>query len=172
MHTTIAGVLVAWTIPLEINGRPILTHMEVGMKPWIAYGVVPTLAFFNSGIHLSGISAEALLGPASPGAGLGLFIGKPIGVFGAVILAVITRLGTRPRDFSWLHLFGASLLANVGFMISLFVAALALETPALQQGVTLSVIIGSSLSALAGLTVLMLAPQSLVQTHAEARVEP
>nr|WP_288145579.1 Na+/H+ antiporter NhaA [Hyphomonas sp.] len=161
VHATIAGVLVAWTIPLTINGRPVLTVIEAGMKPWVAYGVVPIFAFFNSGIHLAGITPSSLLGPASLGAGLGLFLGKPLGVFGAAGLAVWSGLGRLPLGVSWLHLLGASFLAGVGFTISLFVAALAFDSPTALQAVTLSVIIGSTLSAVTGLGLLAAARQRL-----------
>ena len=161
VHATIAGVLVAWTIPLTINGRPVLTVIEAGMKPWVAYGVVPIFAFFNSGIHLAGITPSSLLGPASLGAGLGLFLGKPLGVFGAAGLAVWSGLGRLPLSVSWLHLLGASFLAGVGFTISLFVAALAFDSPTALQAVTLSVIIGSTLSAVTGLGLLAAARQRL-----------
>lgn len=160
VHATIAGVLVAWTIPLEVRGRPMLSVVETGMRSWVAYGVVPVFAFFNSGIHLAGTSFASLAGPASIGAGLGLFLGKPLGVFGASALAIVSGLGKRPPTITWLHLLGASMLAGVGFTISLFVAALAFDHPAALQGVTLSIIIASSLSAVSGLGVLSLAARN------------
>jgi NhaA family Na+:H+ antiporter len=172
VHATIAGVLVAWTIPLSVKGRPMLSIVETGMRPWVAYGVVPVFAFFNSGIHLAGMSSATLIGPASLGAGFGLFIGKPLGVFGAAALAVASGLGKLPPAITWLHLLGASLLAGVGFTISLFVAALAFDHPAALQGVTLSVIIASTLSAFTGLGVLTLAAQRPQPAESEERLRP
>ena len=169
VHATIAGVLVAWTIPISINEKPMLATIEAGMKPWIAYGVVPVFAFFNSGIHLAGLSPASLLGPASLGAGLGLFLGKPVGVFGAAGLAASIGLGKLPPGVTWLHLLGVSLLAGIGFTISLFVAALAFETPAALQGVTLSVIIGSTLAAFSGLGVLAIAARRAPPCSAKKR---
>lgn len=131
----------------------------------VTYGVVPIFAFFNSGIHLAGITPSSLLGPASLGAGLGLFLGKPLGVFGAAGLAVCSGLGRLPLGVSWLHLLGASFLAGVGFTISLFVAALAFDSPTALQAITLSVIIGSTLSAMTGLGLLAAARQRLRPTR-------
>lgn len=172
VHATIAGVLVAWTIPLAIKGRPMLAVVEAGMRPWVAYGVVPLFAFFNSGIHLAGVSPASIIGPASLGAGLGLLLGKPLGVFGAAALAVGSGLGKLPIGITWLHLLGASLLAGVGFTISLFVAALAFDHPDALQAVTLGVIIASTLSAFAGLGVLAFAAQTHQSAKCEDRLNP
>ncbi len=172
VHATIAGVLVAWTIPLAIKGRPMLAVVEAGMRPWVAYGVVPLFAFFNSGIHLAGVSPASIIGPASLGAGLGLLLGKPLGVFGAAALAVGSGLGKLPSGITWLHLLGTSLLAGVGFTISLFVAALAFDHPDALQAVTLGVIIASTLSAFAGLGVLAFAAQTHQSAKSEDRLNP
>lgn len=154
VHATLAGVLAAWTLPMRVGGRKFLHQIEHDMTPWVALLIVPIFAFFNAGIALGGVTAETLLGPVSLGVVLGLFVGKPVGVVAGTWLAVTTRLAELPAGVTWRQIYGVAMLAGVGFTMSLFVASLAFEAPGAVLNTNLSVLIGSGLSAVAGLIVL------------------
>src|SRR3546814_8934272 len=88
IHATIAGVVAALTIPMRgKDDDTMLEHMEHGLAPWSAYLIVPIFGFANAGVNISGIGVEGVLAPLPLAIAMGLFIGKPIGIFGAVFLA-------------------------------------------------------------------------------------
>jgi NhaA family Na+:H+ antiporter len=84
------------------------------------------------------------------GAGAGLVVGKVVGVTGAVWLAVRTRVGRLPSDVTWPHVIGGGFVAGIGFTVSLFIGAIAFTDEALREVATVSVLIGSVISALLG----------------------
>jgi Na+:H+ antiporter, NhaA family len=86
--------------------------------------------------------------------GLGLFLGKQAGVFGAVWLAVTTGLASRPGGASWRQIYGVALLAGIGFTMSLFIGTLAFPGSSEIDAVKIGVLAGSVLSALAGWSIL------------------
>ena len=155
VHATIAGFLLALTIPMKIDGKEVLKPLEHSLTPWISLGVIPAFAFFNAGIRLSDLSVEMLLGPISIGVILGLFVGKQIGVLLGVFLAVKFRFSHLPSDVSWPQIYGASILTGVGFTMGLFVVGLAFEQPGIILSTNFSIVIGSILSALLGMAVLI-----------------
>lgn len=159
VHATLAGVALALCIPMRVNGKEILKTIEHNLSPWVAFGVVPVFAFFNAGIELGGNALESLLEPISLGVILGLFLGKQLGVFASARVAVWMGLASLPPGVSWWQLYGVSLLAGVGFTMSLFIAALAFNEPGAILATNLSIIVGSLLSGAAGMMVLHLACQ-------------
>ena len=163
VHATLAGVILAMTIPIAKSpSRPDepspLHRLEHGLAPWVAYLVVPVFGFANAGVALGQAGLGALTAPATLGAALGLFLGKPVGV-GLFCLAAI-KLGwaQRPSGASWSHLFGVSALCGIGFTMSLFINNLAFKAPILQDETKIGVLAGSVLSALLGWLVFSLAP--------------
>ncbi|WP_375285442.1 Na+/H+ antiporter NhaA [Sphingomonas sp.] len=166
VHATVAGVLTAMFIPIvPTPGAPDAAHsplhrLEHALHPPIAYGVVPLFAFANAGISFAGIGAEALTAPLVLGIAAGLFVGKQIGIFGAIWGAVRLGIAARPGGVSWLQLYGMALVAGIGFTMSLFIGGLAFPgQEALIEEVKLGVLLGSLASALAGVAVLLLAPR-------------
>lgn len=155
VHATIAGFLLALTIPMKIDGKEVLKPLEHSLTPWISLGVIPVFAFFNAGIRFNDLSVEMLLGPISIGVILGLFVGKQIGVLLGVFLAVKFRFSRLPSDVSWPQIYGASILTGVGFTMGLFVVGLAFEQPGIILSTNFSIVIGSILSALLGMAVLI-----------------
>jgi NhaA family Na+:H+ antiporter len=160
VHATIAGVILALTIPLRRSKAapddvtsPLL-RLERGMSPWVAFLIVPVFGFANAGVSFAGMSAGVLFEPVTLGVALGLFIGKQVGVFGAAAVAIKLRLATLPAGASWLQFYGVALLCGIGFTMSLFIGLLAFPNPALQDEVKVGVLIGSLASALCGLAVL------------------
>lgn len=166
VHATLAGFAVACTIPLRTVGgtdSP-LRHLEHSLHPWVAYLILPLFAFANAGVSFAGISTDALLGPVSVGIATGLFLGKQLGVFGVVWLAIKLKLASLPTGSNWLSIYGVALLTGIGFTMSLFIGSLAFERGAFDQlaATRVGVLAGSILSATAGYMVLRraLAPQT------------
>lgn len=159
IHATLAGCVLGFCIPLEgkteQDASP-LRHLEHSLHPWIAFGVLPLFIFANASIPLNWTALQQINNPVSLGAGLGLFLGKQIGVFGLGFLAIKLKLAQLPRGANWLQFYGIATLTGIGFTMSLFIAALAFPNgPYLiyaQQGVLL----GSGLSALFGISALLI----------------
>lgn len=165
IHATIAGVLLALTIPLRPSaGRPDdptspLHRLEHALHPWSAYLVLPVFGFANAGVSFAGLTGGMLLEPVTLGVALGLFAGKQIGVFGAVLAAVKLGLADRPTHAGWWQIYGLALLCGVGFTMSLFIGLLAFAaTPELEAATKLGVLAGSLACMLAGALVLRFAP--------------
>jgi len=158
VHATLAGVVVAFAIPLygkkkNISYSP-LREMERRLRPWVALGIVPLFAFFNAGIVLPGLSVDALLTPLTLGIVLGLFLGKQLGIFGMTWLAVRLGISHLPEGVIWKHVYGVALLAGIGFTMSLFITSLAFADADLLAAARFAIIVGSLISAAAGLFVL------------------
>ena len=154
VHATLAGFAVACTIPLRTQGGAAspLRQLEHSLHPWVAYLILPLFAFANAGVSFAGISSDVLLGPVSIGIAAGLFLGKQLGVFGVVWLAVKLRLASLPKGSNWQSIYGVALLTGIGFTMSLFVGSLAFERGAFDQlaATRVGVLAGSILSATAG----------------------
>jgi NhaA family Na+:H+ antiporter len=100
------------------------------------------------------MSASDLVAPVPLGIALGLFIGKQIGIFGTVWLAVRARIAALPQEATWSHLYGVALLGGIGFTMSLFIGTLAFPDPESAAEVRIGVLGGSLLSAVMGYLVL------------------
>jgi Na+:H+ antiporter, NhaA family len=163
IHATIAGVLLALTIPIRVSpGRPEdaqspLHRLEHALAPWITYAVVPIFGFANAGVDLAGLTPEALLQPVTLGIAAGLFLGKQAGVFASLRLAVALGLATRPAGAGWGQVYGVAVLCGIGFTMSLFIGGLAFADPQHETAVKLGVLAGSALSGLVGAAILLLA---------------
>ncbi|MBX9823420.1 MAG: Na+/H+ antiporter NhaA [Xanthobacteraceae bacterium] len=161
VHATVAGVLFALTVPLKPSpGHPDDAHsplhnLENAIQPWVAFLVMPVFGFANAGVPLGGIGFAYLLQPVTLGCMLGLFVGKQIGVFGSVWLAVKLGVARRPGGLTGMQLYGLSLLCGIGFTMSLFIGLLAFgETGSFKDQTRIGVILGSLLSAIGGWAVL------------------
>ena len=167
IHATIAGVLLALTIPLRLSvGKPDdptspLHILEHAIHPWSAYLVLPVFGFANAGVSFAGMTTKMLLDPVTLGVALGLFVGKQVGVFGAVVAAVKLGLAQRPAHAGWWQLYGLSLLCGVGFTMSLFIGLLAFaDSPELEAETKIGVLLGSLSCMVLGAFVLLLASKS------------
>ncbi len=167
IHATIAGVVLALTIPLRTSpARPDdpaspLHRLEHALHPWSSYLVLPVFGFANAGVALGDVSLPMLLEPVTLGVALGLFFGKQIGVFAMIVAAVKLGLAPRPAHAGWWQLYGLSLLCGVGFTMSLFIGLLAFAgTPSLEAETKIGVLLGSLSCMVAGALVLLLAPRS------------
>ncbi|MDQ2089220.1 Na+/H+ antiporter NhaA [Marimonas arenosa] len=156
VHATLAGVALGFAIPFERDGRgrSLALDTEHELHPWVSFLILPVFAFANAGVPLAGLSLETLMHPLSLGVAAGLFVGKQLGVFGVVWLAVRSGLATRPEELSWRKLYGAACLAGIGFTMSLFIGSLAFTDVESQNAVRIGVLSGSILSGLLGAIVL------------------
>ncbi len=169
VHATLAGIVLAFTIPIKTTDKDLspLKQLEHMLHPWVAYMIMPVFAFANAGVSLSGLSLAALSSSLPLGIMAGLFIGKQVGVFVFIALAVLFGICKLPSDINWRHIYGLSLLCGIGFTMSLFIGTLAFDDPAMQAQVRISVLIASSTAAIAGYLVLRLGTKSKAQLEAE-----
>jgi NhaA family Na+:H+ antiporter len=160
VHATIAGVLLGLCIPLNVknkHGHSLLESLEHTLKPWVNFGIMPLFAFFNAGVALSGVTVDTWLNTVTLGIMLGLFFGKQIGIFGFAYATIKLGFANKPSGATWQQLYGVSMIAGIGFTMSLFIGMLAFPTDDLQTYVKLGVLSGSFLSAVTGYIVLNLA---------------
>ncbi|WP_415324113.1 Na+/H+ antiporter NhaA [Candidatus Pelagibacter sp. Uisw_127] len=158
IHATIAGVLLASTIPHRIKDKDfsLLIKLEHAISPYVAFMIMPIFAFANAGVSLAGLSMLSLLQPVPLGILLGLFVGKQVGVMIFSFIAVKIGAAQMPDNSSWLSLYGVSVLTGIGFTMSLFVGNLAFaENIQYIDGVKIGVLAGSLLSTLFGYFILL-----------------
>jgi NhaA family Na+:H+ antiporter len=174
VHATLAGVALAFTIPIiRSPGAPDapsspLHRLEHALHGWVAYLVVPVFGFANAGVALGGLTLASLLAPLPFGIAAGLFVGKQIGVFCTTWLAIKLKWADCPEDASLTQVYGVALLCGVGFTMSLFIGLLAFpDSEALQDQVKLGVLVGSLLSAVVGFVVLLLADRERPAARAQ-----
>ena len=153
IHATIAGVLLAATIPHRIKKKDfsLLIKLEHAISPYVAFIIMPIFAFANAGVSLEGITFSSLLLPVPLGIMMGLFIGKQIGVMFFSYAAVRFGVAQMPDNSNWMSLYGVSILTGIGFTMSLFVGNLAfVENTQYIDGVKIGVLVGSFLSTVFG----------------------
>ena len=159
VHATLAGVIVAMAIPLlkpEGGVEPGYETLEHTLHPWVNFAILPLFAFANAGISFAGMSLSSLATPLPLGIALGLVIGKPIGVAGAVWLAVRSGVAKLPTGATWPQLIGVAFVCGIGFTMSLFIGMLAFSDVAKGGEVRLGVLVGSILAALIGMSILII----------------
>ncbi len=130
-----------------------LHRLEHSLHPWVAFVVMPVFALFNAGVSLTG--GGGLANPVALGVLLGLLVGKPVGVLGASWLAVRMGWSSLPQGASWGAMAGVSLLAGIGFTMSLFIGTLAFAGSTLLDAAKLGVLAASVVAAVAGLAILV-----------------
>ena len=200
VHATVAGVLLAFTIPvssrintkkfknetesllkdfdnagehgdnvltnsdrlsiidqIENNCEKILTPLqrfEHGLHPWVSFFIMPVFALANAGVTIGSGLTSAITHPVSIGIVLGLFLGKQIGIFAFSYIAVKLKLASEPEGVSWKKIYAASVLAGIGFTMSLFIANLAFNSPELLNISKVGILAGSLLSGIIGFIIL------------------
>ncbi len=161
VHATLAGIILAFTIPLNaINEKrkrvsPVRS-LQHYIHFWVAFYILPIFAFVNAGIDLRSLSFEEVVNPVSLGIIFGLFIGKQLGVFLFVYLAVKFNFAKLPRYTTWGQVYGISVLTGIGFTMSLFIDSLAFQDSAMFSYTDkLAILIGSILSGLLGYLILL-----------------
>ncbi len=193
IHPTIAGVLLAMTIPvrkkintehfvaettlaiheLKKNDDPKsenelihtiaslseevqspLHRFEHALHPYVAFLIMPIFAMANAGVRIEGNILNALFSPVGLGVSLGLILGKQIGIFSFVWIAVKTKLAALPKNVSWGMIYGTTWLCAIGFTMALFIASLAFTSNEQLIISKIAILFASTLSAVVGLIVL------------------
>lgn len=159
VHATLAGVVVAFAIPMRDNKRKYrlpLKQLERKLHPYVAFGVLPMFAFANAGVSFSGLDFQEFFTPVMVGIMAGLFIGKQIGIFSCSYLAIKMGWAEMPRNSNWLGIYGVALICGVGFTMSLFIGTLAYDQAGYDYSIWVrsGVIMGSALSGLMGYLIL------------------
>ncbi len=161
VHATIAGVLLAITIPHRKKEKDfsLLMKVEHAISPYVAFGIMPLFAFANAGVSLDGLSFNSLLDKVPLGIVLGLFLGKQFGVFIFSYISIKLKVAQMPNNTSWYNFYGVGVLTGIGFTMSLFVGNLAfVENIQYMDGVKIGVLAGSLLSTLFGYFLILLTP--------------
>ncbi len=159
VHATLAGVLIAFTIPLkaiDYKGRSPLKALEHHLHSKVHFFILPLFAFANAGIELNIEQLKTLSDPIPLGILTGLFLGKQLGVFSFSWLAVKTGLAKLPSGANWQHMYGLSILCGIGFTMSLFIGSLAFAdaSPEYMISDRIGILVGSFISAVVGYLVL------------------
>ncbi len=161
IHATIAGVLLAMTIPHRKKDKDfsLLIKVEHAISPYVAFGIMPIFAFANAGVSLEGLSFSSLLDKVPLGIVLGLFFGKQLGVFVFSYVSIKLKIAQMPSNTSWYNFYGVGVLTGIGFTMSLFVGNLAFaDNLQYMDGVKIGVLTGSLLSTLFGYFLILLTP--------------
>ncbi|MDA8232119.1 MAG: Na+/H+ antiporter NhaA [Magnetospirillum sp.] len=160
VHATLAGVVLAFAIPLRGPDSSLL-RVEAALHPWVTFGILPLFALANAGVSLRGLSPASLAEPVPLGILLGLFLGKQAGVAIASLAAFRLGLGEFPAGASRRQFHATAVLTGIGFTMSLFIGTLAFQEPGYEAALRIGVLAGSLLSAATGY---------LLLTHATGRV--
>ncbi|MEU4536915.1 Na+/H+ antiporter NhaA [Streptosporangium sp. NPDC023825] len=167
VHATVAGVLLAFAVPVvrsERAGGPdagpgLAEHFEHRLRPLSAGVAVPVFAFFSAGVALGGTSglATALTDPIAVGVVIGLVAGKPVGIMAATWLVSRFTRADLDENLAWVDVGGLSVLAGIGFTVSLLIGELAFGAGSERDAhVKVAVLTGSLIAALAAALVLRL----------------
>ncbi|MEW5684889.1 MAG: Na+/H+ antiporter NhaA [Pseudomonadota bacterium] len=161
VHATLAGVALAMMIPLtRTPSRPDtrdtspLHRLEHGLHKPVAFLVIPIFGFANAGLALGDLTLRHFVDSIPLGIGLGLFLGKQLGVFLTSMLVIRMGWSDMPRGASVGQLYGVAVICGIGFTMSLFVGNLAFSSPDLLAETKAGVFTGSLASALLGLALL------------------
>ncbi|WP_062262044.1 Na+/H+ antiporter NhaA [Endozoicomonas arenosclerae] len=158
VHATLAGVILALTIPLDLRdsrGRSPLKKLQHQLHGKVNYFILPVFAFANAGLELSAKQIATLADPIPLGIMLGLFIGKQLGVFSFCWIAIKTGMAKMPVNTNWTQLYGLAMLCGIGFTMSLFIGSLAFEdVPQYLTTDRIGILAGSFISAVTGYLIL------------------
>lgn len=169
VHATLAGIVIAFAIPLRDKKQSSpaaspLRRLEHGLHPWVAFLILPVFAFCNAGVSFSGMHFSDLLAPIPLGIIAGLFVGKQIGIGLATWLAVKFKAARLPHASTWRGIYGVSMIAGVGFTMSLFIGTLAFGGMPMEYltQVRIGVLCGSFISGIFGYLLLRVSPNKQI----------
>ncbi len=155
VHATITGVLLAFALPFGKGDEhsPSYKVQHFLHKP-VAFGILPIFALANTAIIFSGSIFTLLTEHYSLGIALGLIVGKPVGIFLLVLIAVSLKLCTLPENLSWKNIFGVGCLGGIGFTMSIFITLLAFDDEMIINNAKLVILLSSLVSGVLGFLML------------------
>lgn len=155
IHATIAGVLTALTVPTTPDSRTSpLEHLEHALTKPVSFLIMPVFALANTNIGLNTGMLDSLFTNMGMGIFLGLFLGKPVGIFIMSWVAVKTGIGSLPQGSRWGQVWGLGVLAGIGFTMSIFIAMLSYNDPILQTAAKFVILLTSVVAGAVGFSVL------------------
>lgn len=151
IHATIAGVLVAMTLPTtpDATESP-LEKLEHALVNPVNFIIIPLFALANTNITLHEEMIGGLTSPLGLGIILGLFLGKTVGIFLTSYICVKSKLANLPEEASWKHMIGVGMLGGIGFTMSIFISMLSFKDPLFIEEAKFAVLIGSLIAGLCG----------------------
>lgn len=151
IHATIAGVLVAMTIPTNDSDKESpLERLEHALVKPVNFFIIPLFAFANTNITLAPEMINGLTANLGLGISLGLLLGKPLGILLTAYVCNKLKISSLPEGASWTHIAGIGLLAGIGFTMSIFIAILSFANPVYIAEAKLSILLTSLLAGLFG----------------------
>ncbi len=161
VHATLTGVLLAFAIPFRNAGEDSPNHqqspsyrLQHSLHYPVAFLIMPLFALANTGMVFNSNWADSLISVNSLGIGVGLVLGKPIGITLFSFLAVKFGLSQLPSDITWQHIIGVGFLGGIGFTMSTFITLLAFEQADLVQWSKIAILCSSLIAALIGTVIL------------------
>lgn len=158
VHATIAGVLLAMTIPLRTGDAPSPSRqLEGDLHGPVQFAILPLFALANAGVSFQGMSWSDLGHPVTMGIAAGLFLGKQIGIMACAGLLVASGVARLPQGVNWLSFHAVSIICGIGFTMSLFIGSLAFvgdTSTTLGVDERVGILLGSVVSAVVGLALL------------------
>ncbi len=151
VHPTISGVLLAFVIPLG-KGNTLASSYKLQhylSKP-VAFVILPLFALANTAIIFGSNLHKVILEPYSLGISIGLIIGKPLGIILFSFAAVSLGICALPSDLKWKHIFGAGILAGIGFTMSIFITLLAFDNSTIVNNSKLIILLSSFIAGIIG----------------------
>lgn len=157
IHATIAGVLTAITLPTNYNDTESpLEKLEHALTRPVNFIIMPIFAIANTNITFEAGMVEGLASNLGLGILLGLFLGKPVGIFLMSWLSVKLKIADLPEGSNWVHVIGLGLLGGIGFTMSIFIALLSFRLPEYQDEAKFSILVASVMAGVAGYLILSL----------------
>lgn len=157
IHATIAGVLVAMTIPTnDTAAESPLERLEHALVKPVNFLIIPLFAFANTNITLESEMVEGLVAPLGIGISLGLLVGKPLGILAMTFICSKLGISSLPEGSTFKHILGVGLLAGIGFTMSIFISILSFNDPLHINEAKLSILLTSLIAGLLGYLALLL----------------
>lgn len=151
IHATIAGVLVAMTIPTnDTDVESPLERLEHALIKPVNFLIIPLFAFANTNITLEPEMMHGLIAPLGLGISLGLLLGKPVGILLMAFICSKLKISSLPEGGNFKHMLGVGLLAGIGFTMSIFISMLSFSNPLFVKEAKLSILLTSILAGLLG----------------------
>jgi NhaA family Na+:H+ antiporter len=165
IHATIAGVVLAFSIPTNVSTTEIspLEKLEHQLHIPVGFFIMPVFALTNTNITFNQEMVSGITNTLGLGIICGLVVGKLIGINLFSYLAITLKWSSLPQNASWKQMLGVGFLAGIGFTMSIFIALLSFRTSDIQDEAKFAILLASVLAGILGFTVLKLSSGNPVQ---------
>jgi len=164
IHATLSGVLFAFALPFDNkeDKNPSIRLQEILHIP-VGFLILPLFTLANTAIPIKTEYVSELLNVHSLGIGLGLFIGKPLGIFLGILLIVKLKIVRLPEGISWYEIISMGVVAGIGFTMSIFITHLAFKDDALVQSSKMMILISAVISGITGYLMFLLSKNKFIE---------